>query len=128
MIRLTRVRLALMGSCLWLIPTLSLAIWYGGSAQPIVPVSWVLNALCLLAAGLGTWVLLLVILYRGAFPYVGALLGVSWIVLTVAMDMVLHLSSGFPDWGAYVAANGPADGVVFLLCVGAGRLVRRAQT
>jgi len=128
MFRLTRTRIALLASFLWLIPTLALALWYGDSGQPVVPTSWVLNGLCLLTAGLGTWVLLLVILYRGVFPYMGALLGISWIVLTVAMDMVLHLSSGFPDWGGYLIANGPTDAAVFLLCVGVGRMVRKAQS
>jgi hypothetical protein len=125
MIPLSRIRIALLGAWLWLIPTLSLAVWYGGTDGALVPYSWLVNALCVLVAGLGAWVLLLAVLYRGVFPYFGALLGTSWVVLSVAMDGMLHLSSGSIDWTAYLLANGPTDAVFFIACVGLGQVARR---
>ncbi len=126
MFPLSRIRVALLGAWLWLIPTLSLAVWYGESGAPLVPQSWLVSALCVLVAGVGAWVLLLAVLYRGAFPYFGALLGTSWVVLTVAMDKVLHLGSGSIDWGVYALANGPTDALVFVACIGLGRLAQKA--
>jgi hypothetical protein len=85
-----RARVALFGSFLWLFPAAAFILWYGTDSTPVVPASWIRDALGLLIAGLGAWVLLLVVIYRGRLPYTGWAVGAAFVAMNVAVDVLLH--------------------------------------
>jgi hypothetical protein len=121
-------RLAIIGSSLWLLPALSCTIWYAANPGPVVPASWVRDALALLMAGLGAWILLLIVAYRGRFPYAGIVVSAAFIVLNLAADVLLFAPSNATELGSHLVDMLPTYVALGGLCMLLDRMLRKAKT
>jgi hypothetical protein len=119
-----RSRIALIGTGVWLLPALTFALWVVAMPTPAAPVSWIRIALIGLTLGLGIWVLLLVIIFRGQLPFCSAVVGAAFIVINLAVDVLFMASGGSEALRSHVLESIPTYLLVGVLCVGAGRLAR----
>ncbi|MFI5337469.1 MAG: hypothetical protein ACHQ5A_11835 [Opitutales bacterium] len=122
----SRARIALIGSGLWLLPVLSCAAWYAASPGSIVPPSGLRDALGLLVAGLGAWMLMVVLLYRGRLRHAGAFVGAGFVAMNLAADAFWLTLGSNATSSSYLIEMAPTYLALGAFCAILGRFVGNA--
>jgi len=121
-----RLRWTKVGGGVWLLTALAYSIWYVTSSDAQESAEWLRGSVGLIVMGLGVWVLALVLVRRGRFPYAGIAIG----SLFVAFNVIADTLAAWPADGmleGHLIESLPTYAAIILLCHFFDRLIRKAK-